>query len=133
MLNQEQTNGLKKLTASMLASGKRIMFKTPDSSAYLSARIDDGQLRLSCASMTSQGSCEGDANALLNLELWLKDLGLGTQIEKCEQRSQSYRCMLEIDEVEKLLEKAPWGNVVVGDLTWPLESHLTLVSDPIDE
>ena len=132
-LNDEHIAGLKKLTASMLASGKRIMFSTPDTSAYLSARIDHGKLRLSCATMDSPGSYKGDANALLNLELWLKDLGLGEKLDDCEQRSQSYRCMVDIECVESLLEKTPWDAVVTGNLTWPLPSHLTVLTSAVDE
>ena len=68
--------------------------------------------------------CYGDANALYKLEGWLNDLGLAGQ---CEQRTQSYRCMLALDCVETLLDSAPWESLSKGDPTWKLGSATLIV------
>ena len=111
----------KKAAAAGLASGKRLLWHTPDQDAYLSARIDEGQLRLSAASMPG---CNADAVAAHYLETWLKELGIEGEME---QRSQSYRCMLPLDSVEALLEKCPWEELLKGSALWPLPLHPSIL------
>ena len=106
----------KQAVAAGLAAGKRLLWHTPQKTAYLSARIQNGQLRLSAASLPG---CTADALAAHTLETWLKELGIEGDVE---QRSQSYRSMLPLDNVEALLENCPWDNLLKGSAVWPLES-----------
>ena len=132
-LSEIQISQLREATTQALAMGKRLVFQTPDASAYLSARMEDGMLRLSSATVSSKG-CAGDANALHKLEHWLTELGLEDDKEKCEQRSQSYRCMLDADKVKFVLDKAPWETLSQGDPTWPLGiPTLVMMPGGIDE
>ena len=129
-LTQNEITKMRQMTSKVLASGKRIMFRTADNTAYLSARVEDGKLRLSAATLDAKG-CHGDANALFKLEGWLNDLGLTGE---CEQRSQSYRCMTPLDSLSTLLDHAPWESLAQGDFTWPLGSaSLIMLQGGIDE
>ena len=107
----------KQAVAAGLAAGKRLLWHTPQKTAYLSARVENGQLRLSSASMPG---CKADALAAHTLETWLKELGIKGELE---QRSQSYRCMLPLDSAEALLENCPWDELLKGSALWPLEGE----------